>query len=114
MDNLRFAAMGYPITHTLITVSTRESEKQTRAQPRTREPEKAPETEDANFAMERTPNVNVRWWTTILPMLKFPRYYTRGNMMEPPSPLSIRATIRCPKECRSSYQKTFSRGKSLR
>ena len=55
--------------------------------------------------------------------------------MEPPSPLSVRATIRCPKECRTNlvarlyvrrlvnqrsvvwltrFQKTFNRGKSLR
>ena len=35
---------------------------------------------NANLAMERTPSVNVRWWTTILPMLKFPRYlYAREH-----------------------------------
>ena len=51
--------------------------------------------------MERTPNVNVRWWTTILPMLKFPRYLyarehdvtTESAVRSRDNPLSERMSI---------------------
>ena len=64
---------------------------------------------DANFAMERTPNVNVRWWTTILPMLKFPRYLyarehdvtTESAVLSRDNPLSERMSIVISKDIQS-------------
>ena len=59
--------------------------------------------------MERTPNVNVRWWTTILPMLKFPRYlYAREHdgttefvVRSRDNPLSERMSIVTSKDIQS-------------
>ena len=94
MDSLRFAAMGYPITR--YSQSQREKVKSIRELRRELESRREHQRrKDANFAMERTPNVSVRRWTTIMPMLKFPRYiYTRGNMMEPPSPFARQSVVR--------------------